>query len=147
MPVFVRQSRTPNHRLYKAASPDSQYGQRQATSPAHLGHYQVQIEADVALDLDVIGKTLESAGYGLADFDAWGRTYVPADDPYFEIDVDALNDYEDKVRLRMRKSRISEAELPGMRDYVLGAYCALGRELAALSREYRAIPEATVSNR
>jgi len=108
--------------------------------PAHLGHYQVQIEAEVALDLDIVGETLESAGYGLADFDAWGRTYVPADDPYLEIDVDALNDYEDKVRLRMRKSRIPEPELQGMKAHVLEAYCAIGRRLTGAHREYCTIP-------
>jgi len=102
--------------------------------PAHLGHYQVQIEAEIALDLDIVGKTLESAGYGLADFDAWGRTYVPADDPYLEIDVDALNDYEDKVRLRMRKSRISAQELQGMKAHVLEAYCVIGRELGGAAQ-------------
>jgi len=108
--------------------------------PAHLGHYQIEIDAEVALDLDVIGKTLESAGYGLADFDAWGRTYVLADDPYFEIDADALSDYEDRVRLRMRKSRISEQELQGMKAHVLEAYCAIGRRLAGAHREYCTIP-------
>jgi len=110
--------------------------------PAHLGHYQIQIEAEVALDLDVIGKALESAGYGLADFDAWGRTYVPANDPYLEIDVDALNDYEDKVRLRMRKSRISEQEVEGMKTHVLEAYCAFGRRLGAIGHQYCTVSHA-----
>lgn len=112
---------------------------RVTRDPAHLGHYQIEVETEVALDLDLIGEALESARYGLADFDEWGRTYLAADDPYIEIDVDALNDYGDKSRLRMRKSRIPEREVCRMKGYLLEAYCSVGRELAALSREYRAV--------
>jgi hypothetical protein len=103
---------------------------------AHLGHYQIEIEAEVGLDVDVIGKALESSRYGLADFDEWGRTYLSAGDPYLEIDVDALDDYGDRSRLRMRKSRIPEREVSRMKGHLLEAYCSVGRELAALSREY-----------
>ena len=81
---------------------------RISRDPAHLGQYQIEIETELATDVELIEAALRSARYGVVDFDPWGRTYLSVDDPYLEVDVDALSDYGDRSRLRMRRSKISE---------------------------------------
>jgi hypothetical protein len=102
---------------------------RASQDPSHHDKYQVELEAEIPGNIELPKVALESLGYGLADFDPWGLTYLSLEDPDLSADVDELNDYGDNTRLTLRKGRLSKYDIDEARESLEQIYCRIVDEI------------------
>ena len=102
---------------------------RTSQDPSHHGKYQVELEAKIPGNIELPKTALESLGYGLADFDQWGLTYLAQEDPDLTADVDELDDYGDNTRLILRKGRLSKYDIDDARECLEQIYCRIVDEI------------------
>jgi hypothetical protein len=102
---------------------------RTSQDPSHHDKYQVELEAEIPGDMELPKAALESLGYGLADFDQWGLTYLSQEDPDLIADVDELNEYGDNTRLTLRKGRLSKYDVDEARKSLEQIYCSIIDEI------------------
>ena len=102
---------------------------RTSQDPFHHDKYQVELEAEIPGDMELPKAALESLGYGLADFDQWGLTYLSQEDPDLIADVDELNEYGDNTRLTLRKGRLSKYDVDEARKSLEQIYCSIIDEI------------------
>ncbi len=102
---------------------------RTSQDPSHHGKYQVELEAEIPGNIEPHKAVLESLGYGLADFDQWGLTYLSQEDPDLSAGVDELNDYGDNTRLTLRKGRLSKYDIDEAREALEQIYCRIVDEI------------------
>ncbi len=102
---------------------------RTSQDPSHHDKYQVELEAEIPGNIEPHKAVLESLGYGLADFDQWGLTYLSLEDPDLSADVDELNDYGDNTRLTLRKGRLSKYDVDEARETLEQMYCRIVDEI------------------
>ncbi len=102
---------------------------RTSQDPSHHGKYQVELEAEIPGNIELPKAALESLGYGLADFDQWGLTYLSLEDPDLSADVDELNDYGDNTRLTLRKGRLSKYDIDEARESLEQIYFRIVDEI------------------
>ena len=102
---------------------------RTSQDPSHHGKYQVELEAEIPGNIELPKGALESLGYGLADFDQWGLTYLSQKDPDLSADVDELDDYGDNTRLTLRKGRLSKYDIDEARESLEQIYCRIVDEI------------------
>ncbi len=89
----------------------------------------MELEAEIPGNIELPKVALESLGYGLADFDQWGLTYLSLEDPDLSADVDELNDYGDNTRLTLRKGRLSKYDIDEARESLEQIYCRIVDEI------------------
>jgi hypothetical protein len=102
---------------------------RTSQDPSHHDKYQVELEAEIPGDMELPKAALESLGYGLADFDQWGLTYLSQEDPDLIADVDEINEYGDNTRLTLRKGRLSKYDVDEARKSLEQIYCSIIDEI------------------
>jgi len=102
---------------------------RTSQDPSHHDKYQVELEAEIPGNIELPKAALESLGYGLADFDQWGLTYLSSVDPDLMADVDELDDYGDNTRLILRKGRLSKHDIDDARERLEQIYCRIVDEI------------------
>ena len=102
---------------------------RTSQDSSHHGKYQVELEAEIPGNIELPKVALESLGYGLADFDQWGLTYLSLEDPDLSADVDELNDYWDNTRLTLRKGRLSKYDIDEAKESLEQIYCRIVDEI------------------
>jgi hypothetical protein len=124
---------------------------RTSQDPSHHGKYQVELEAEIPGNIELPKAALESLGYGLADFDQWGLTYLSSVDPDLMADVDELDDYGDNIRLILRKCRLSKYDIDDARECLEQIYCRMVDEIGmpiapALLEAPRSVPNRLYSS-
>ena len=103
---------------------------RTSQDPSHHDKYQVELEAEIPGNIELPKAALESLGYGLADFDQWGLTYLSSRDPDLIADVDELDDYGDNTRLILRKGRLSKHDIDDAREYLVLVYREITNDIS-----------------